>query len=224
MARIRQPKGKKGSLKWIQLLVNQSPEILNSQIKNGLGLLSDEEISWVSPVVEDEYAEYRDQAFIDLLEINLGKTTLSDFWPLRGPQWDALGKSSEEKIFLVEAKAHIAELNSSGTQAKGKSREQIQRSLEETRKYLQATEVVDWASSFYQYTNRLAHLYLLRELNDLPAYLVFVYFVNDEEMAGPKSKEEWQGALKLLHTYLGVGRNKLSKYILEVFVNVDFAE
>jgi hypothetical protein len=40
--------------------------------------------------------------------------------------------------------------------------------------------------------NRLAHLYFLCELNGVPAFLVFVYFVNDQEMQGPTTKKEWQ--------------------------------
>jgi len=73
---------------------------------------------------------------------------------------------------------------------------------------------------FYQYANRIAHLYLLRVLNGIPAYLVFVYFLNDEIMGGPKTEEEWIGALKLLHAYLGIGRNKLGKFVIDVFIDV----
>lgn len=166
MPRIPQPQGQRGSLKWIQLLVNQAPEILNKLIKNHFDLPSTEEIIWYSPKVEDEYAEYRDQAFIDLLKINLEKIPLSEFWPMRGPQWDALAKSTYGNIFLLEAKAHLSEINSSGTKAKGKSLRQIQQSLAETRAYLGSQTEVEWANRFYQYSNRLAHLYFLRELNN----------------------------------------------------------
>ena len=223
MSRIPQIEGQKGSLKWIQKLVNQAPEVLNTQIRNNFALPFDEEITWLSPKTEDNYAEYRDQAFIDLLDVDLVNVPLNKFWPSRGPQWDAPAKSNKGNIFLVEAKAHIAELNSPGTKAKGKSRHQIETSLVKTQQYLNANSTIDWMNSFYQYTNRLAHLYLLRELNNLPAYLVFVYFVNDAEMNGPRSAAEWQGALKLLHSYLGVGSHKLSRYIFEVFIDVDFA-
>ena len=40
-------------------------------------------------------------------------------------------------------------------------------------------------------------------------------------MNGPKSKDEWEGAIKLLHTYLGIGRHKLSKYMVDVFVDTN---
>jgi hypothetical protein len=223
MSRIPQSKGQKGSLKWIQLLVNQAPHILNAQVKHNLGLPEDEEIAWCSPKAEDDYAEYRDQAFIDLLGIDLVNVPLKDFWPSGGPQWDGLAKSSEGNIFLVEAKAHISEINSPGSKAKEKSLHRIQARLEETKAYLGGTTEIDWSASFYQYTNRLAHLYLLRVLNNLPAYLVFVYFVNDREMDGPRSKAEWEGAIKLLHRYLGINRHRLSSYVLELFIDVDFA-
>jgi len=224
MSRVPQSKSNKGSQKWIQGLVNHAPEVLNTQIKNNLTDLSEERIVWLSPKVKDEYAEYRDQAFIDLLGINLAKVSLKEFWPPRGPQWDALGKTNQGTIFLVEAKAHIPELNSPGTQAQGKSLSRIRTRLDKTKEYLNGKSAVDWSNTFYQYTNRLAHLYLLRVMNNLPAYLIFVYFVNDLEMDGPKSVDEWRGALKLLHTHLGIERNKLSKSILELFIDVSFVK
>jgi len=85
---------------------------------------------------------------------------------------------------------------------------------------LNSTSEHDWASTFYQYTNRLAHLYLLRGLNEIPAYLIFVYFVNDKEMNGPQSIDEWFGAIKLLHSFLGIGRHTLSKYIANIFIDI----
>jgi hypothetical protein len=220
MSRIPRPIGQKGSLKWIQILVNRVPEIVNAQIKHNLSLPQDEEIIWYSPKTEDQYAEYRDQSFIDLLDIKLVNRPLKEFWPSRGPQWDALAKSSSRSIFLVEAKAHIPEINSPGTKAKPKSWNRIQDSLEKTKAYLGGNKEVDWSKSFYQYTNRLAHLYFLRILNKLPAYLVFIYYLNDLEMNGPKSKAEWEGALKLLHSYLGIEQHKLSKYVLELYIDV----
>ncbi len=219
MTRFPQPQGQKGSLKWIQRLVNLAPEILNEQIRTCLALPNEEEIIWYSPIADDNYAEYRDQTFLDLLGIDLEHIPLKAFWPSRGPQWDGLGKSNQGNIFLVEAKAHIPEMNSPATQARGKSLQQIRASLGKTKEYLGSHPSIDWATSFYQFTNRLAHLYLLRVLNQLPAYLVFVYFVNDTEMDGPRSKDEWEGALRLLHTYLGLTRHRLSRYVLHLFVD-----
>ncbi len=39
--------------------------------------------------------------FLDILGINLTKTKLKNFWPARGPQWDALGRAGNEAYFLL---------------------------------------------------------------------------------------------------------------------------
>ena len=209
----------KGSKKWVQKLINQKSRILNSGIKKELDLPEDEQICWLSPLKGDGYREYCDQDFIDKLGIRLERFPLESFWPRGGPQWDALGKSQHGNLFLVEAKSHIDELIST-MRAKGSSARKILESLEATKSYLNSSAEVDWTLRFYQYTNRLAHLYLLRHLNKLSAYLVFIYFINDSEMKGPKTIDEWKGAIQLLHSYLGARKHKLQKFIVDVFIDV----
>lgn len=221
MPRIQQGSGVKGSQKWIQELINEKPNLLNSQIRTQINLSDTDKITWLSPLAGDEYAEYQDQAFHDLLDITLTKVPLSDFWPLKGPVWDGLGKSKTGKVFLVEAKSHISEVLSPKTGAGVTSLRKIKESLNETKSFLNSNSEHDWTSTFYQYTNRLAHLYLLRALNKLPVYLIFVYFVNDKEMNGPQSIDEWNGALSLLKSYLGISSHKLSKYITDIFIDVE---
>ena len=204
MGRFPQSPSRKGSQKWIQKVVNENPELLESKIRTDLDLPENEKISWLSPLEKDEFAEYRDIQFVKLLDIKTEKP-LEDFWASGGPQWDALGRSNAGLLFLVEAKSHIPELISSLRTENEDSIRLINESLEETKRYLNSSVEVDWSHRFYQYTNRLAHLYFLRVLNKLPAYLVFVYFVNDVEQKGPTSVYEWEGALKLLHSYLGLG-------------------
>jgi len=80
---------------------------------------------------------------------------------------------------------------------------------------------IDWSGKLYQYTNRIAHLYFLREVNKVPAHLLFVYFVGDKETAGPSSVSEWEAALTVVKGVLGLGsRHRLSKYVADVFVSV----
>ena len=79
MGRIVQPRGNKGSLKWIQHIINEKPEILNARINSHLDNDNTKLIEWLSPLKNDDYAEYRDQAFLDRLGINLNHTRLSDF-------------------------------------------------------------------------------------------------------------------------------------------------
>src|SRR5262249_19213035 len=144
-----------------------------------LNLAPTEKIQWLSPLAGDDYAEYRDEAFLQRLGV-APKIPLKTFWPARGPQWDALGRTTSGTALLVQAKAHIPELPSPPTKAAAKtSLALIASSLDQVKKTIGCGSSHDWAHLYYQYTNRLAHLYYLRTLNKLPAYLVFVYFVND---------------------------------------------
>jgi hypothetical protein len=72
-------------------------------------------ISWLSHIHVDEFAEYRDQAFLDLPGIQLQRCPLYKFWPAKGPQWDALAKADSGETFIVESKAHVNEILSPGT-------------------------------------------------------------------------------------------------------------
>jgi hypothetical protein len=218
MEKIKQPKGRKGSLKWIQEIVNDCPGLLNNRINDCLGFSKKQSIEWLSPKAEDDYAEYRDQAFLDLLGIELSKTKLKDFWPQRGPQWDALGRIKDKAYFLIEAKAHVTELISSSKAKSTRSKSLINKSLNETENFLNLKPYVNLTEGFYQYLNRLAHLYLLRKLNNIPAYLVFVYFINDNTHIST-SRDEWNGTLQLMHSLLGTHKHKLSKYVIDVFID-----
>jgi hypothetical protein len=158
-----------------------------------------------------------------LLGVKLKERHLQDFWPQNGPQWDALGKSCSGKLFLVEAKSHIKELISTIQAKNESSARRIRRSLQETKLFLGSNSKIDWSCGFYQYVNRLAHLYLLRE-NKLQAYLLFVYFINDFEMKGPTTIHEWKGAIELLHSYLGIRKHKLQNLVADLFIDVSCLE
>jgi hypothetical protein len=201
-------------------MVNRHPKILEAETVRAFGLAKTETITWLSPLEEDGYAEYQDEAFLDLLGIELSRVPLAEFWPARGPVWDGLGRSKSGKLFLVEAKSHIVEMVSPATAASPKSKDLISRSIDQCKRYLNSGSKAEWTGQFYQYTNRLAHLYLLRKLNHLPAYLVFLYFLNDAEMNGPESVDEWKGAIKLVHSFLGVGRTKLTPFVADIFIDV----
>lgn len=212
MSRYPQPLGARGSLRWIQQLVNQYPHVLNESI--GIG-----PVEWRSPLADDGFAEYRDQAFLDRLGILLPKRQLKDFWPSGGPQWDALGRASCGAIVLVEAKAHVSELLSPPTQATDRSADIIRRSLSEAAADLGASPGTDWSRRFYQYGNRLAHAWFLSHVNKLPVKLAFVHFIGDAEMDGPSNRREWEAALTVLHEALGL-RGRLPPYVAETFIDV----
>ena len=97
----------------------------------------------------------------------------------------------------------------------------IDSAIQEVQSYLGIYSAVDWTQVLYQYANRVAHLYFLRQVSQIPAYLVFLYFLGDKEMEGPETIGEWKSALKVGKGILGLGdRNKLSKYMVDVFIDV----
>jgi len=218
--RVPQQTGKKGSLKWIQELINNNSELLNRRIQDYIK----DDVSlteWVSPKKEDEFAEYRDEYFLKILGIKECKAKLFKFWPKRGPQWDALGKFKKEFYFIVEAKANIPEITSSCQAKSENSKTKIQNSILRTQRFLNNTSKKNWFNGFYQYANRLCHLYFLRELCGVNAYLVFVYFCNDTTHL-PTSIEQWQGAIKLQKHIMALGsRHQLQKYIIEIFIDIE---
>ena len=222
------PQGPKcrGSQRWLQIAVNRCPDVMNSAIADALDLCSGEEIEWLSPLESDCYAEYRDAQFLERLRVSLDCRPLEDFWPKLGPQWDGLARTNRDRLLLVEAKANIPELDSGPMKAeKEASIKKIKKSLEETKKFLKVSSGTDWSQCFYQYANRLAHLYLLRELNCLDAYLVFVYFVGDWTRLpdeDPVSREGWRAAISLAKRHLGIPRHSpwVFRNVKEVFIDL----
>ena len=222
MSRHPQKSNSHGSLKNLQVAINVKKKYLDAIISKEVG--KQIIINWKSPLKSDDYAEYRDEVFLKKLGIsnNEMKYPLSKFWPDNGPQWDALGVSGNE-IILVEAKANIPEMVSPGTSAKNpQSIKKIRNSFDEVKKYLSVSDTIDWTGTFYQYVNRIAHLYYLREKNKIKAHLLFIYFINDVSVYGPKTKDEWLGAIQTMECYLGLAKNyKLRKYIHDIFIDVN---
>jgi hypothetical protein len=219
MSRNVQQRGKRGSLRWIQSAILDGWESLEQPILAELATAT--RVDWRSPIAADDFAEYRDGDFLDLVGLTHLRSALSDFWPDRGPQWDALGVSDRQHVLLVEAKAHVAEMCSPGTTAGPSSALRISHALDECAKVLGAREArAAWTEHFYQLANRIAHLHFLRE-RGVPAYLVLVNFLNDQEMNGPTTQEAWEAAYQVAFHVMGLPkRHALSRYILHVFPDV----
>jgi len=221
MGRYPQDPNSHGSLKDLQVAINIKKKYLDAEISKVIG--KQMKIDWRSPLQSDDYAEYRDEDFLRRLGIlNKVKYPLINFWPDYGPQWDALGVSDDE-IILVEAKANIPEMVSPGTGAKNpQSINKIRNSLGEVKKYLNVSNSIDWTGTFYQYVNRIAYLYCLREKNQIKTQLLFIYFINDVTVNGPKTKDEWLGAIQAMECYLGLDKkHKLRKYIYDIFIDIN---
>jgi hypothetical protein len=215
MTRVEQPPGKRGSLKWIQQAVNLNPAILDDLILPGL--FGATAIFWRSPLVDDQYAKYRDFDFLERIGAAQLASELEKFWPGHGPQWDGLAQCDDENILLIEAKTHIGELCT--PLASAVSRE-IQAALDETVLFVGAEPQASWSSVFYQLTNRLAHLYFLRR-HGLKARLVLINFIGDSERNGPSCEAEWRAAYQVVWHVLGIPKHhKLSPYIVQIFPDV----
>jgi hypothetical protein len=216
--RCIQPAGARGSLKWIQSAVNERWSGLERPILRATRAAA---IRWLSPLAIDEYAEYRDADFLRLIGHGQLVDNLSQFWPPLGPQWDALGVTDTHDVLIVEAKAHIRELCSPGTGAGGVSRARIEAALDALAVRLDARrDRASWSLHFYQLANRIAHLDFLRS-HGVPAWLVLVGFVGDEEMRGPTSAEAWRAAYDVALHVMGLRRaNPLSRYIIHAYPDV----
>jgi len=209
----------KGSQRWMQVAVSRFPDLLLQPLRVALHLGEDDSIDWKSPLQTDGHREYRDAEALRRVGIReLALRPLAEFWPPRGPVWDALGVTKGGEPIFVEAKAHIPEAASNGTAAGEASRQLIEKSLAEARAFYAPRSRADWTGTFYQYANRLAHHYLLRQLNNVPAHLVFLYFLNDEEM-GAASESEWRGAIRLLHAALGLPADLTRFGVHDVFID-----
>ena len=90
MSKRKQGEGHRGSLKWVQRLINEHPELIDPQLTRALGLKMAETIQWLSPLRPD-YTEYRDADFLEVVGHPERIPDLRELWPRNGPQWDGLG-------------------------------------------------------------------------------------------------------------------------------------
>lgn len=205
-----QPEGTRGSLKWIQRAVERTPDLLVPP-----SLLP---VTWVSPLRKDGFAEYRDAEFLRCLGLDHLAEDLANFWPKRGPQWDALGRAGNN-VLLVEAKAHIPEFISPASQAAGASLAKISSAFSEVQRDLGLNTPQDWTQEYYQYANRLAHLSWLRS-KGVAAQLIFVDFLHDTDMGGPSDAALWKAAYALADATLGLPEHhKLSAFIHHIYLD-----
>jgi hypothetical protein len=76
MSRIEQDRALRGSQKWLQVLVNECPERIDRVLAPSLGLTQRERVRWLSPLKDDNYAEYRDREFVARLGVTLERIPL----------------------------------------------------------------------------------------------------------------------------------------------------
>src|ERR1700723_162227 len=121
-----------GSQRWLQVAVNRKAQFLLSALQRSGAVGPRTSVTWHSPLENDDFREYRDQKALDTVGISTLAKPLKEFWPARGPVWDALGTTSEGDPLFIEAKAHIPETASPPSKAfAASSKDLIERSLNE---------------------------------------------------------------------------------------------
>jgi hypothetical protein len=209
-----------GSRKLLQTAVEKYPFLLKEALVKSGAVKESEDIIWTSPLKTEAYREYRDPVWLKKLGLKPPlKKSLDTFWPSRGPVWDATAMSDTNKAISVEAKAHIPEAASPASCASPESMKLIAASLLEARKFYAPKSTANWSGTFYQYANRLAHHYYLKYLNDVPSILIFMNFMNAKDVDGPASEREWEGAVRLLHTVLGLPKSLERHGVFHVYVD-----
>jgi hypothetical protein len=95
----------------------------------------------------------------------------------------------------------------------------IRRSLEEARAFYSPRARAEWSGTLYQYANRLAFHYLLRELNGIRSRLVLLDFCHASDVRAA-CEEEWRGATELIHTLLGLPSDLRRHGVFHAYVDV----
>jgi hypothetical protein len=221
MPRRPRPAEAKRSEHWLRLMVREYPGLLGTAIAEAFGWRKTV-IDWRSPIQDDGYAEYYDQAFLDRLGIDELTMPLEEFWPKSGPRWDGLARTTDgiKKQILIEAKAHIDEAVDFRSKASADALRRIEQRLDEAKAAFRASKDACWYAPLYQMANRLSHLYYLAGINEKDAYLVFIDFANAPDVPEPASREEWQGATRLAHKCLGLKDSALARRVATVIVDL----
>jgi len=199
-----------GSQMHLQVWVNRRSSELSRRILTAYNInLPPDSIRWLSPIEAASYREYRDGAFLRAIGADKARTDLRQFWPSGGPVWDGLAETDSDalggrRIFLIEAKSYPQEVHGRGCQATAGSEAlaTIRRSLDRTAEWLNIKRTPAWEGKLYQSANRIAHLYFLREVLKVNAYMVNVCFVGDSRR--PTDVATWEVAHAAFRAELGI--------------------
>jgi hypothetical protein len=221
----------RGSRLQSQLYVNRQTDRLNEAALAALPALAERkpELEWVVPLekprgpLRKPFAEPRDGVMLAVLGLDRLASELAEFWPARGPVWDALAvvhfQDGTRGALLAEGKNYPREMYSSGTGA-GKSqseaalasRRQIERAVAWTQEGMgMPVDVPRWldpldpqrkGSSLYQTANRLAYTVWLRS-QGVDAWLCHLLFL-DDPLHQPTSRAAWEQGLEKADRELGI--------------------
>jgi hypothetical protein len=212
--RTIQPEGQRGSRKWIQRAVNERWTVLERPI---LRAVRGGPVRWASPLATDEFAQYSGADFLERIGHGDLGGALNAFWPTSGPSWDALGVTPDGAVILIDAKSSLAEMCWAGPIPARQSRARSELVLQGVARRLGSRSGREaWCAQFYRLATQIAHLEFLRS-NGVPAWLVLVDFVGDQDLRGPRSAEAWRAAYSIAFNLLDLRHaHPLRRFILHV--------
>jgi hypothetical protein len=216
----------KGSKRHICWYVNEAPALLNGTLFSASSMLAHAAAAdpvWLSPLADEGYEEYWNERFLerlDLLDEHL--ESFRAFWPFkpwangkvnpRGtPHWDALARvplaSGRPGAIMIEAKAHRGELMKPNDRSKAddQSLAKIRTSFAEVRGFYEIDDAVPaWETRYYQFCNRLAHLWWMNERAEVPTWLVYVLIVDDPAWRDGMTAPQWNDAFEMIRREVGL--------------------
>jgi len=152
-----------------------------------------DELNWISPVMEDNFVEYRMNSKILLERLNISpevkKQFINSFWPSPQPQWDGIAWGQDKVLYLFEAKSHISEIQSA-KEGNPKNDQLKYESIMKCAKTLFGIDDTDnnrkiWCKKYYQISNRIAFANRLKDIKNAGygnfnrVILIFLNFIND---------------------------------------------
>lgn len=212
MNRDKYPKGSKGM---IQCLVKEHKSLLDEKL--GVNL------SWISPIEENQFKEYQLNGDFISTKIGLPPNAFDNFWPSRQPQWDGLAMDDEHTLYLIEAKSHLSEIKSgnykpNNTNKKKDANYNLKKNALINIKRYYAPDADDklWLHHYYQITNRLAFLRKMKELSSVAKYkdakLIFLNFENESSWKTENKsvpKDGWKNKYKKILQELRISKGQL---------------
>ena len=206
---------------------------LNDQVMELIGAHSMEWLDFGFSEVNDPLHYDKEVKGLEFIQDTDVQKKWQRFWPQTGnsQNWDAIGKANingETEWLLVEAKAHVQELNSNCGAKNYSSLNKIRNALKETIETIgDISKPTDyWLTPYYQYANRLAVLYFLMHKCSpaVNSRLLFIYFYGDyhEGAICPQSAEEWQSNIQVMKAHLGIDeRSQLNQRVHYLFLPVN---
>lgn len=137
------------------------------------------------------------------------------FWPQRGnmQNWDAIAQvkfGARPEWLLVEAKSNFREVLTRCKAKVGGGRLKIVEAMQKVKRALGVSDEADWLNGYYQFCNRVAVLYFLRQAG-IHARLLFIYFTGDSfpghRVKCPKTEAQWIPILEAQKIHIGLPYN-----------------